>query len=38
MKEEISKKLREFGLLIGFGFPILIDWLLPSLAGHGFRS
>ena len=39
MKEIISKKqLREFGILIGFGFPLLIGWLLPALAGHGFRS
>ena len=39
MKEIISKKqLREFGLLIGFGFPILIGWLLPSLFGHKFRT
>tara|TARA_Y100001968_G_C19326824_1_gene702190 strand:- start:680 stop:1072 length:393 start_codon:yes stop_codon:yes gene_type:complete len=39
MKETISKKqLREFGLLIGFGFPILIGWLLPSLLGHGLRA
>jgi len=39
MKKNISKKqLREFGLLIGFGFPILIGWLLPSVAGHGFRA
>ena len=39
MKETISKKqLREFGLLIGFGFPILIGLLLPSLSGHGFRA
>jgi len=38
MKEIISKKqLREFGLLIGFGFPILLGWLLPSLFGHEFR-
>ncbi|ABM72914.1 conserved hypothetical protein [Prochlorococcus marinus str. MIT 9515] len=38
MKETISKKqLREFGFLIGFGLPILIGWLLPVLAGHGFR-
>ena len=38
MKKIISKKrLREFGLLLGFGFPILIGWLLPSLTGHGFR-
>ena len=32
-----KKKLREFGLLIGFGFPILIGWILPSIIGHGFR-
>lgn len=39
MKETISKKkLREFGLLIGFGFPILIGWILPSIIGHGFRT
>ena len=39
MKETISKKqLREFGFLIGFGFPILIGWLLPAVAGHGFRT
>ena len=39
MKEIISKKqLREFGLLIGFGFPILIGWLLPLLLGHQFRT
>ena len=38
MKETITKKqLREFGLLIGFGFPILIGWLLPSIFGHDFR-
>ena len=39
MKETITKKqLREFGLLIGFGFPILIGWLLPSIFGHQFRA
>ena len=39
MKEIISKKqLQEFGLLIGFGFPILIGWLLPAIAGHGFKA
>ena len=38
MKETISKKqLRKFGILIGFGFPFFIGWLLPSIAGHGFR-
>ena len=39
MKGPISKRqLREFGLLIGFGFPILIGWILPSLFGHEFRA
>nr|WP_075438957.1 SxtJ family membrane protein [Prochlorococcus marinus] len=39
MKETISKKqLREFGLLIGFGCPLIIGWLLPSLFGHDFRE
>ena len=39
MKEIIpNKRLREFGLLIGFGFPILIGWLLPALLGHAFRT
>ncbi|ABV51410.1 Conserved hypothetical protein [Prochlorococcus marinus str. MIT 9215] len=39
MKETITKKqLLEFGLLIGFGFPILIGWLLPSIFGHAFRA
>ena len=39
MKEIIPKKqLREFGLLIGFGFPILIGWLIPLLFGHQFRT
>ena len=39
MKESVNKKqLRDFGLLIGFGFPILIGWLLPSLFGHEFRA
>ena len=39
MQEILSKKkLREFGLLIGFGFPLLIGWLIPALTGHGFRE
>ena len=38
MKEIISKKqLRDFGLFIGFGFPLLIGWLLPAIVGHRFR-
>ena len=39
MEQKISKKdLREFGILIGFGFPIIIGWLIPAITGHGFRS
>ena len=39
MKQTISKKqLREFGMLIGFGFPILIGWLVPLIFGHEFRA
>ena len=39
MKEIISKKqLRDFGLLIGFGFPLFIGWLIPALMGHGLRA
>ena len=39
MKDAISKKqLREFGMLIGLVFPILISWLLPLLFGHEFRT
>ena len=38
MKASISKKqLREFGFLIGFGFPILIGWIIPLIGGHLFR-
>ncbi len=33
-----DKKLRQFGFLIGFGFPILIGWLLPNLSGHQFKA
>ena len=39
MKKSISKKkLREFGLLIGFGFPLIIGLLLPFISGHSFRT
>ena len=38
MKISIDKRqLREFGLLIGFGFPIIIGWIIPALVGHTFR-
>tara|TARA_B100000161_G_scaffold226858_2_gene173176 strand:- start:434 stop:826 length:393 start_codon:yes stop_codon:yes gene_type:complete len=38
MKKSISKnKLREFALLIGFGFPIILGLIIPLLSGHQFR-
>lgn len=38
MKNSISdEKLREFGLLIGFGIPLLFGLFLPLIAGHQFR-
>ncbi len=33
-----QRQLREFGLLIGFVFPLLLGWLLPALHGHAFRT
>ena len=30
-------QLREFGLLIGIGFPVIIGWIIPSISGHLFR-
>jgi len=37
-KSSISqKKLREFGFLIGIGFPVFIGWIIPSISGHVFR-
>ena len=39
MKGSISKKqLREFGFLIGFGFPILIGWIIPAVGGYSFKG
>ena len=39
MRENISKKkLREFGYIIAFGFPIIIGWIIPAISGHLFRS
>ena len=38
-KDSISKKqLREFGFLIGLGFPIIIGWIIPSISGDSFHS
>ena len=39
MRENISKKkLREFGYIVAFGFPIIIGWIIPAISGHLFRS
>ena len=38
MNEPISKnKLRQFSLLIGLGFPIVIGFIMPLVFGHQFR-
>ena len=40
MKEVFTsnKQLREFGFVIGFGFPIIIGYLVPLISNHGFKS
>ena len=39
MTNQISKKqLLDFGLIIGFGLPLIIGWLIPSITGHDFRA
>ena len=38
MRNIFSKKeLREFGLIISFGFPIIIGWIIPLFWGHEFK-
>ena len=38
MKNMISKKiLREFGFLIGFVFPFIVGWVLPSIGNQSFK-
>ena len=36
-KQLSTKKLKEFGFLIGFCFPLIIGWLIPAFWGHSFR-
>ena len=31
------EKLREFGIVVGFCFPLIIGFLIPLLFGHDFR-
>ena len=37
MTNENKKELREFGFLIGFGIPLIIGWLIPTLISHSLR-
>ena len=32
-----QKKLRQFALVMGFGLPIFIGYILPLMSGHDFR-
>lgn len=32
------KQLRDFGVLVGMAFPVLLGWLLPALHQHPFRT
>ena len=36
-KTETDKKLRTFGMLVGFLFPFFIGFVLPKLTGNHFR-
>ena len=37
-KKKISTKmLKDFGILIGLGFPIIIGFFIPFFTGHSFR-
>ena len=38
MSKKISERiLREFGILIGVGFPIILGCIIPLISGHIFR-
>lgn len=37
-KKITEKQLREFGLLISFGFPIILGILIPKIFGHSIRE
>ena len=32
------KRYKEFGYLVGFGFPLIIGYLIPYFSGHTFRT
>ena len=33
-----KKRLREFGIIIGLGFPLILGLIIPYFTGHNFRS
>ena len=38
MNDLLNKRiLRDFGLLLGLGFPFIIGFLIPVITGHSFR-
>ena len=37
-KKITEKQLRKFGLLISFGFPIILGILIPKIFGHSIRE
>ena len=37
MKNTDLKKLRQFGILVGSGFPLIIGWIIPTIYGHQFK-
>ena len=37
MSRNNKKTLREFGLLIGFAFPIIVGLVIPYIWGHSFK-
>ena len=32
-----TKQLRNFGFLVGIGFPLIFGWTIPFLTGHSFK-
>ena len=38
VKQISQKKLKDFGLIIGFSFPLIIGFLIPFFWGHPFRT
>ena len=36
--EPTSKQLRDFGILLGVVFPLLLGWFLPALRSHSFQA